>query len=123
VDLQTGVLLIPGVFIGGILGGMMARQLNARRMAGSIRGADVFCWEVGKSFPHGRGMDAYYVDMVDLHCHILPGIDDGGPNNRGFIGGWRKTPSRTESPVWFATPSREHRISIRLQKRLRAARG
>jgi len=33
VDLHTGVLLIPGVFIGGILGGMMARQLNARRMA------------------------------------------------------------------------------------------
>ncbi len=33
VDLHTGALLIPGVFIGGILGGMMARQLNARRMA------------------------------------------------------------------------------------------
>jgi len=33
VDLQTGVLLIPGVCIGGILGAMMARQLNARRMA------------------------------------------------------------------------------------------
>src|SRR5260370_30094849 len=33
VDLHTGVLLIPGVFIGGIPGGMMARHLNARRMA------------------------------------------------------------------------------------------
>jgi len=33
VDLHTGLLLIPGVFIGGILGGMMARRLNARRMA------------------------------------------------------------------------------------------
>ena len=33
VDLHTGVLLIPGVFIGGILGGMLARRLNARRMA------------------------------------------------------------------------------------------
>jgi uncharacterized protein len=33
VDLHTGVLLIPGVFIGGILGGMLARQLKARRMA------------------------------------------------------------------------------------------
>jgi uncharacterized membrane protein YfcA len=32
-DLHTGVLLIPGVFVGGLLGGMMARQLNARRMA------------------------------------------------------------------------------------------
>ena len=32
VDLQTGVLLIPGVFAGGILGGMMARRLNPRRM-------------------------------------------------------------------------------------------
>jgi uncharacterized membrane protein YfcA len=33
VDLRTGMLLIPGVFVGGILGGMLARQLNARRMA------------------------------------------------------------------------------------------
>jgi|SRR5579859_597953 len=33
VDLHTGELLLPGVFIGGILGGIMARQLNARRMA------------------------------------------------------------------------------------------
>ncbi|HXC48185.1 MAG TPA: sulfite exporter TauE/SafE family protein [Candidatus Sulfotelmatobacter sp.] len=33
VDLHTGVLLIPGVFIGGILGGMLARRLNPRRMA------------------------------------------------------------------------------------------
>jgi uncharacterized membrane protein YfcA len=32
VDLHTGVLLIPGVFVGGILGGMMARRLNPRRM-------------------------------------------------------------------------------------------
>jgi uncharacterized protein len=33
VDLHTGALLVPGVFVGGILGGMMARELNARRMA------------------------------------------------------------------------------------------
>lgn len=33
VDLHTGLLLIPGVFIGGILGGMLARKLNPRRMA------------------------------------------------------------------------------------------
>jgi uncharacterized membrane protein YfcA len=33
VDVDTGVLLIPGVFIGGILGGGMARRLDARRMA------------------------------------------------------------------------------------------
>jgi len=33
VDLHTGLLLIPGVFVGGILGGMMARRMNARRMA------------------------------------------------------------------------------------------
>jgi uncharacterized membrane protein YfcA len=38
VDLHTGVLLIPGVFTGGILGGMMARKLNARRMG------EVFAW-------------------------------------------------------------------------------
>jgi uncharacterized protein len=29
---QTGLLLIPGVFIGGILGGQIARRLNPRRM-------------------------------------------------------------------------------------------
>ena len=33
VDFDTGVLLIPGVFVGGIVGGMMARKLNPRRMA------------------------------------------------------------------------------------------
>jgi uncharacterized membrane protein YfcA len=33
VDLHTGTLLIPGVFVGGILGGMLARKLNPRRMA------------------------------------------------------------------------------------------
>ena len=32
VNWRTGVLLIPGVFAGGILGGMLARQLNPRRM-------------------------------------------------------------------------------------------
>ena len=33
VDLHTGALLVPGVFVGGILGGMLARKLNPRRMA------------------------------------------------------------------------------------------
>jgi uncharacterized membrane protein YfcA len=33
VEVHTGLMLIPGVFIGGILGGIMARQMNARRMA------------------------------------------------------------------------------------------
>jgi len=33
VDLHTGALLIPGVFVGGILGGMLARKINPRRMA------------------------------------------------------------------------------------------
>jgi uncharacterized membrane protein YfcA len=33
VDLHTGLLLIPGVFIGGILGAMLARKLNSGRMA------------------------------------------------------------------------------------------
>lgn len=32
VSWTTGLLLIPGVFVGGILGGMAARRLNARRM-------------------------------------------------------------------------------------------
>jgi uncharacterized membrane protein YfcA len=32
VSWQTGLLLIPGVFLGGILGGQLARQLNPRRM-------------------------------------------------------------------------------------------
>ena len=32
VNLHTGLLLIPGVFLGGILGGMLARGLNPRRM-------------------------------------------------------------------------------------------
>jgi hypothetical protein len=32
VNWQTGLLLIPGVFIGGILGGLLARKLNPLRM-------------------------------------------------------------------------------------------
>jgi hypothetical protein len=32
VSWKTGLLLIPGVFLGGILGGKLARQLNAARM-------------------------------------------------------------------------------------------
>jgi uncharacterized protein len=32
VSWETGLLLIPGVFLGGILGGHVARRLNARRM-------------------------------------------------------------------------------------------
>jgi len=32
VNWHTGLLLIPGVFLGGILGGIVARQLNARGM-------------------------------------------------------------------------------------------
>jgi uncharacterized membrane protein YfcA len=32
VSWQTGLLLIPGVFLGGILGGRVARQLHPRRM-------------------------------------------------------------------------------------------
>jgi len=32
VSWQTGLLLIPGVFLGGILGGQLARQLNPLRM-------------------------------------------------------------------------------------------
>jgi uncharacterized protein len=32
VNWETGLLLIPGVFLGGILGGRLARRLNPRRM-------------------------------------------------------------------------------------------
>jgi uncharacterized protein len=32
VSWQTGLLLIPGVFVGGILGGWLARRLQPRRM-------------------------------------------------------------------------------------------
>jgi uncharacterized protein len=40
VSWRTGLLLIPGVFLGGVLGGMLARKLNPRRLrqvfAGSL---------------------------------------------------------------------------------------
>ena len=38
VSWQTGLLLIPGVFAGGILGGWLARRLQPRRMR------QVFAW-------------------------------------------------------------------------------
>lgn len=40
VSWTTGLLLIPGVFLGGVLGGMLAKKLNPRRLrhvfAGSL---------------------------------------------------------------------------------------
>ena len=38
VDWQAGVLLIPGVFLGGILGAKIARRLNPRRMRQAFAG-------------------------------------------------------------------------------------
>jgi uncharacterized protein len=38
VSWETGLLLIPGVFLGGILGGHVARRLNARRMRQAFAG-------------------------------------------------------------------------------------
>jgi uncharacterized protein len=32
VDIQVGLLIIPGVFFGGLLGGMMANKLSAKEM-------------------------------------------------------------------------------------------
>jgi len=32
VSWQTGLLLIPGIFVGGILGGLLAKRLHPRRM-------------------------------------------------------------------------------------------
>jgi uncharacterized protein len=48
VSWETGVLLIPGVFLGGILGGQMARRLNARRMRQVFAGllAVLGMWQV-----------------------------------------------------------------------------
>ena len=54
VDLHTGVLLIPGVFVGGILGGMMARKLNARRM-GEVFAGLMFVLGVWQVFSAWRG--------------------------------------------------------------------
>ncbi|HTB92070.1 MAG TPA: sulfite exporter TauE/SafE family protein [Candidatus Sulfotelmatobacter sp.] len=54
VDLHTGVLLIPGVFVGGILGGMMARRLNPRRM-GEVFAGLMFLLGVWQVFSAWRG--------------------------------------------------------------------
>ena|SRR6202035_3931842 len=54
VDLHTGVLLIPGVFAGGILGGIMARKLNARRM-GEVFAALMFLLGIWQVFSAWRG--------------------------------------------------------------------
>jgi uncharacterized protein len=54
VDLHTGVLLIPGVFTGGIMGGIMARQLNPRRM-GEVFAALMFLLGVWQVFSAWHG--------------------------------------------------------------------
>ena len=53
-DLHTGALLIPGVFAGGILGGMMARKLDARRM-GEVFAGLMFLLGVWQVFTAWRG--------------------------------------------------------------------
>jgi len=48
VSWQTGFLLIPGIFLGGILGGEMARRLNPRRMRQVFAGLTLLlgAWQV-----------------------------------------------------------------------------
>jgi hypothetical protein len=48
VSWESGFLLIPGVFVGGILGGQAARRLNPRRMRQMFAGLMLVlgCWQV-----------------------------------------------------------------------------
>jgi uncharacterized membrane protein YfcA len=48
VSWETGLLLIPGVFVGGILGGQAARRLNPSRMRQLFAGLMFVlgCWQV-----------------------------------------------------------------------------
>ena len=51
---DTGLLLIPGVFVGGILGGKLARKLNAKRMR-QIFAALMFLLGLWQIFSAWRG--------------------------------------------------------------------
>jgi uncharacterized membrane protein YfcA len=51
---DTGLLLIPGVFVGGILGGKLARKLNATRMR-QVFAALMFLLGVWQVFSAWRG--------------------------------------------------------------------
>lgn len=53
VNWHTGVLLIPGVFVGGILGGMLAGRLNPQRMR-RVFAALVFLLGVSQIFSASR---------------------------------------------------------------------
>ena len=53
-DLHTGALLIPGVFVGGILGGMMARRLNSSRL-GEVFAGLMFLMGVWQVFSAWHG--------------------------------------------------------------------
>ncbi|HTQ97027.1 MAG TPA: sulfite exporter TauE/SafE family protein [Candidatus Acidoferrum sp.] len=54
VNWETGLLLIPGVFIGGILGGRLAKKLNPRRMR-QVFAALMFLLGVWQVFSAWRG--------------------------------------------------------------------
>ena len=54
VSWQTGLLLIPGVFLGGIAGGQLARRLNPARMR-QVFAALMFLLGVGQVFSSWRG--------------------------------------------------------------------
>jgi len=69
------LLLIPGVFLGGIACGNLAKRIPAARMR-RIFASLMFLlgiWQVFSGSP--RMMDSRI--MIDLHCHILSGMDDG----------------------------------------------
>ena len=94
---DTGALLIPGVFVGGILGGKLARQLHATRMR-QVFAALMFLLGVWQVFSACRGKKHTGDAMIDLHCHILPGLDDGAKRSKRPWP-WRKTRSPMESPT------------------------
>src|SRR5262245_21003967 len=75
VDWRVGLLLIPGVFLGGITGGNIARRIPSVPMR-KIFAALMFLLGVYQVYSSVRGQRPRGA-MVDLHCHILSGMDDG----------------------------------------------
>src|SRR6202008_1853844 len=69
VSWKAGLLLIPGVFLGGIVGGRLAEKLQPQRMRQVFTGIlfVLGAWQAFSAWWRGRR-----TGMVDLHCHLLP---------------------------------------------------
>ena len=92
VNWTVGLLIMPGVFFGAMAGTRLAQKLSAHGLRRAVAVAGVRHRSVGSVLGMAKmksvaslldcpaepiRVSCISVMMVDIHCHILPGLDDG----------------------------------------------